>query len=159
MTCPGSLEQCLFRQLAKQRKTLAVAESCTGGLIAHRVTGVPGVSEFFLGGVVAYSNEAKIKLLGVDPDDIAQYGAVSDTVAQEMAEGARACFGADIAVGVTGIAGPGGGTLEKPVGLVYISVAGAGKTVVSRNEFAGDRDSIKAQSAEMALRMVLEALS
>lgn len=138
--------------------SLATAESCSGGLIAHRITNVPGSSNYFLGGVVTYSNEAKSSLLGVDEESLAAHGAVSEVVAKEMAEGARRCFGADWAVAVTGVAGPDGGTPEKPVGLVYAAVSGPGETRVTRNLFSGGREAVKAQSAERALVLVLECL-
>lgn len=138
--------------------TLATAESCTGGLIGHLITNVPGVSAWYAGGAIAYSNALKTELLGVEESLLAAHGAVSEPVARQMAEGARARLGADVAVAVTGIAGPGGGTSEKPVGLVYFSVSGAGGTVSAREIFKGDRDEIKAKSAEKALNMVLEYL-
>ncbi len=137
---------------------MATAESCSGGLIAHRITNVPGSSSYFLGGVVTYSNEAKSDLLGVSVDDIDRFGAVSETVSRQMAQGARKCFDADWGVGVTGIAGPTGGTKEKPVGLVYIAVAGARETHVLCNHFTGPRESIKEQTAEKALELLLEQL-
>jgi PncC family amidohydrolase len=139
--------------------TIATAESCSGGLIAHRLTNVAGASDYFLGGVVAYSNEAKVAFLGVTPEALASHGAVSEPVARQMAEGARAHFKADFGIGVTGIAGPSGGTAEKPVGLVYIAVAGVGGTRVTRNVFPGDRVSVKAQTAGKALEMLLECLA
>ena len=154
-----SVERAIHQRMTDLGLTLATAESCTGGLIAHRITNVPGASDFFLGGVVAYSNEAKVRLLGVDAETIAAHGAVSEVVARQMAEGARARFGADVGIGVTGIAGPGGGTPEKPVGLVFICLAGKGKTIVARNEFSGSREEIKRRSAEKGLGMVRESLS
>jgi len=154
-----SVERAIHQRMTDLGLTLATAESCTGGLIAHRITNVPGASDFFLGAVVAYSNEAKARLLGVDAEAIAAHGAVSEVVARQMAEGARARFGADVGIGVTGIAGPGGGTPEKPVGLVFICLAGKGKTIVARNEFSGSREEIKRRSAEKGLGMVRESLS
>lgn len=154
-----AVEQLLYERLAALSKTVVTAESCSGGLIAHRLTNVPGISNWFLGGVVAYSNEAKVSFLGVDSAVIASVGAVSESVARQMAEGARMHFHADLAVGVTGIAGPGGGTADKPVGLVYIAVAGEGGTVVRRSVFEGGREEVKAQTAETALQMLLEYLS
>lgn len=139
--------------------TLASAESCSGGLIAHRITNVPGSSAYYLGGVVSYSNTAKVALLGVSTDSLNIHGAVSETVAREMAEGVRTRFGADYAVACTGIAGPSGGTPEKPVGLVYIGAAGPRGTTVARYRFDGDRESIKQQTADQALRLVLEAMT
>src|SRR5690606_24283499 len=119
---------------------------------------VSGSSGYFLGGIVAYSNEAKIALLSVDPATLAAYGAVSEEVAQEMAAGARERMGADLAVACTGIAGPSGGSLEKPVGLVYIAVADDKGVAVERCEFKGDREDVKEQTAERALELVLEHL-
>ncbi|HEX2972716.1 MAG TPA: CinA family protein [Tepidisphaeraceae bacterium] len=159
MTPETSIECSIFDRLSVYERTLATAESCTGGLVAHRLTNVPGMSEFFLGGVVAYSNAAKMKFLGVGEADLASHGAVSEPVARQMAEGARAAFNADLGIGITGIAGPGGGTPEKPVGLVFIAVAGPGGSVVKRNVFPGTREQIKDQTAETALRMVLEYLT
>jgi nicotinamide-nucleotide amidase len=139
--------------------TLATAESCSGGLIAHRLTGVPGASAYFLGGVVAYSNQAKIDLLGVDPIDIETHGAVSERVAAQLAEGARTRFQADWGIGVTGIAGPTGGTADKPLGLVFLALAGPNGTTVRREEFSGTRDAVKTGTTETALRMLLESIA
>ena len=149
----------VFERLDASGMTIAVAESCTGGLIAHRLTNVPGVSACFLGGIVAYSNEAKVGLLGVTRADLDAHGAVSELVARQMAEGVRERFGADIGVGVTGIAGPGGATPGKPVGLVYVAVSSGAETTVRRHEFPGPREAVKAQSADEALSMVLERIS
>jgi len=151
-------EKQVFEGLAVSGKTIAVAESCTGGLIAHRLTNVPGISACFLGGIVAYSNEAKVGFLGVDRADLAAHGAVSAPVARHMAEGVRERFGADIGAAVTGIAGPGGATPGKPVGVVYVAVSSGAGTTVSRHEFSGPREAVKAQSADEALKMVLECL-
>lgn len=154
----GLLEEVLGEKLKTKRYTVATAESCTGGLIAHRITNVPGSSEYFSGGVVTYSNTAKMRLLGVRLESLETVGAVSEEVAREMASGARRLFGADVAVGVTGIAGPGGGTEGKPVGLVYVSVASARGAVVERNEFSGERTDVKSQTADRALQLLLEQL-
>ena len=116
-------------QLGAKKATLAVAESCTGGFLAHRLTNVPGASAVFLAGYVTYSNEAKVAALGVDPAAISEHGAVSESVARSMAEGARAKSGADFALATTGIAGPGGGSAVKPVGTAFIALAGGGETV------------------------------
>lgn len=148
----------LLKALTAKELTLSTAESCTGGLIAHRVTNVSGSSGYFLGGIVSYCNDAKERLLGVPHDVILAHGAVSEPVARAMAEGARPAFGADYAVGVTGIAGPTGGTPEKPVGLVYIAVAGPHDTIVTKHFFTGTRESIKEQTAEAALELLLEQL-
>lgn len=155
----ATLEQTIGERLRAFGASLATAESCSGGLIAHRLTNVAGSSSYFLGGVVSYSNAAKTAMLGVSEASLIAHGAVSETVAREMAEGARARFGADYAVACTGIAGPSGGTPEKPVGLVYIGVAGPKGTRVVRRQFEGDRAHIKEQTADQALGLVLEAMT
>ena len=136
--------------------SLAVAESCTGGLIAHRVTNVPGSSRYFVLGVVAYSNEPKVRLLGVDPRLIEQHGAVSREVAIAMARGVSNVAGSDIGVGVTGIAGPEGGTPEKPVGLVFIAAVRHNREKVERHVFSGTRAAIKRQCSDTALRLITD---
>ncbi|GMW03450.1 MAG: hypothetical protein AMXMBFR84_45840 [Candidatus Hydrogenedentota bacterium] len=153
------IEKQIGERLVAKRWTLVTAESCSGGLIAHRLTNVAGSSAYYLGGAVAYSNALKMSLLGVDEHVLERHGAVSEMVARQMAEGARRWFSADMAVGVTGIAGPGGGTTEKPVGLVYIAVATLSGTVVLQNRFEGTREDIKAQTADKAMSMILEQLS
>jgi PncC family amidohydrolase len=154
----ASLEETIGERLRSFGRSLATAESCTGGLIAHRITNVAGSSAYFLGGVISYSNESKSKLLGVQSDALVAHGAVSEPVARQMAEGARARFGVDYAIACTGIAGPSGGTLDKPVGLVFIGVAGPKGTRVDRCQFSGDRSRIKEQTADRAFSLVLEAL-
>lgn len=146
-----TLEELVGRQLKAGGLTLALAESCTGGLIGHRVTSVAGSSDYFLGGVVSYSNEAKADLLGVPEEDLAQHGAVSPETARDMALGARAAFGADLGLAVTGIAGPSGGSPEKPVGTVYIALATPEEVEVWHYLFRGNREAIKILSAETAL--------
>ncbi len=138
--------------------TLSLAESCTGGLIAHRITNISGSSNYFLGGVVAYSNEAKEKILGLPHETLLRYGAVSEESARAMAEGARRLFVSDLALAVTGIAGPTGGTPEKPVGLVYIALAAEEEVRCERHIWSGDRLQNKAQSAEAALEMLIAYL-
>jgi nicotinamide-nucleotide amidase len=138
--------------------TVATAESCTGGLLADAITDVPGSSDYFQGGVVAYSNEAKAALLGVATDAIAAHGAVSAQVAWAMALGARERFGADAAAAVTGVAGPGGASPAKPVGLTYVAVATADGVVVRRFAWSGDRLANKESSARAALEMLLAAV-
>lgn len=135
--------------------TLAVAESCTGGLIGHRITDVPGSSAYFLLGVATYSNDAKERVLGVRADTLREHGAVSTQTAEEMAEGVRGLAGASIGVSTTGIAGPGGGTEEKPVGTVCIAVAWEGG-VWSRRYDVGDRgrEWVKGMTAQIALDRV-----
>ncbi len=143
------------RLLRARRFTLAVAESCTGGLIAHRVTAVPGSSDYFLGGVIAYDNTAKTAILGVSPSTLRRHGAVSGRTAAEMARGARRAFRSDIALSSTGIAGPSGGSRKKPVGLVYLGMARAGGTTVRRHLFKGPRRAVISQAAEAALGMLI----
>lgn len=137
---------------------LAVAESCTGGLVGARVTGVPGSSRYLLGGVVAYHNSAKTALLGVPSRMLSRCGAVSAPVAAAMARGARKAFRAEIAVAVTGIAGPAGGSAGKPVGLVYVAVSGLGRTRCRRVLLDGVRQRVREQAADLALIMLLEHL-
>lgn len=144
--------------LKKMGLTLSLAESCTGGLIAHRITNIPGSSNYFLGGVVAYSNEAKERLLGVPHETLLRYGAVSEETARAMAEGVRRLLVSDQALAVTGIAGPSGGTPEKPVGLVYIALAAEEEVRCERHIWKGDRLQNKAQSAEAALEMLIAYL-
>ncbi|MBK9125667.1 MAG: CinA family protein [Chloroflexi bacterium] len=147
------------RRLTAQGATVTTAESCTGGLIAHRLTNIPGSSAYVLGGVVAYSNAVKHALLGVDEAVLAEHGAVSAPVAEQMARGARQALGATYAVSVTGIAGPGGGTADKPVGLTYIGVAGPDGVTVERHIWAGDREQNKAYSADAALALLLKVMT
>ncbi len=144
--------------LRSKRKSLAVAESCTGGKLGDMLTEVPGSSDYFLGGVISYSNDSKVTLLGVDRETLRAKGAVSEEVALQMAAGARRALGADIGVGVTGVAGPGGGTHDKPAGLVYIAVSTGEASVCRRNVFKGSRSSVKKQSAEKALSMLKDLL-
>ena len=153
------IEQVVVKLLAQQKKTLALAESCTGGLIASRITDVPGASEVFLGGVVGYANAAKEKFLGVRSKTLKQHGAVSGAVAQEMALGVREKFGSDFALAVTGIAGPGGGTAEKPVGTVFIALASAAGVEVKVFLNAWDRATFKQVTATQALDWLRRAVS
>jgi len=148
------------RALLARRARLALAESCTGGLVGTRVTAVPGSSRYLLGGIVAYHNRAKTALLGVPRALLARCGAVSAPVAAAMARGARRAFAADVAVAVTGIAGPGGGSPAKPVGLVYVAVSGRGRgrTRSRRAVFSGGRARVRAQAADLALILLLECL-
>ena len=139
-----------------QGKTLATAESCTGGGIGQVLTSVPGASNVYKGGIISYCNEIKHKLLGVPIGTLAEFGAVSAPVAEAMAEGARRALETDIAVSVTGLAGPSGDDYGNPVGTVYIGYAD-GKNVISRHFlFPGDRDAVRKQAVEAALEMILE---
>ena len=140
--------------LRERGLTLATAESCTGGLVATRITDVPGSSDVFLGSVVAYADSVKRDRLGVPEEVLATHGAVSAETAAAMAAGARAALGADIAVSVTGVAGPGGGTEEKPVGLVYLHAAGPAGELARRLDFPGDRETIRLRAAVAALHLV-----
>jgi nicotinamide-nucleotide amidase len=135
--------------------TVGTAESCTGGLIGHALTAVAGSSEYYLGGVISYSDGLKVGLLGVSPETLDRHGAVSAQVAAAMAEGACTRLGCDYAVSVTGVAGPGGGTAAKPVGLTYVAVAGPGGHEVQRHQWEGDRAANKEHSAEAAIRLLL----
>ncbi len=146
-----SMEYVIGQLLRKHRLTLSIAESCTGGLIGHRITNIPGSSQYFMGGVVVYSNEAKTKLLGVDPNTLKNFGAVSAETAKEMAEGVKNSIPSDIGIAVTGIAGPNGGTKEKPVGTVFIGLCSKKGTFIQRYRFFGNRMQIKLNTSTMAL--------
>ncbi len=148
------LEEIVGQALLQKGWEIACAESCTGGLLTSRLTDVAGSSVYVKGSIVAYSNEIKARLVGVSEETLRAYGAVSRQTAAEMSEGVRRTVGTDVGVGITGIAGPGGGTAEKPVGLVYISVSGHDGTVVQEHHFLGSRAEIKRQSAEHALSMI-----
>ncbi|HEY4415369.1 MAG TPA: competence/damage-inducible protein A [Verrucomicrobiae bacterium] len=148
------IEQVIIRLLAAQKKTLALAESCTGGNIAHRLTNVPGASEIFQGGVVSYADRAKEKFLGVRAETLAAHGAVSEAVVREMAAGARERFDSDFALAVTGIAGPGGGTPDKPVGTVFIALATVDKIEVRKMFNPWERETFKQVTAQQALELL-----
>jgi len=148
------LEELIGEAFRKHNLTLATAESCTAGLIAHRITNVPGSSDYFLGGIVAYADTTKMRLLGVSQETLDRHGAVSEEIARQMAEGACRALDADIGLSVTGIAGPGGGTDEKPVGLTFIGVSGPRGTRLQRHVWDGDREANKARSATAALGML-----
>jgi PncC family amidohydrolase len=150
-----NLEEVVGSLLQTRKQTLSVAESCTGGLLAKVLTDIPGSSNYFLGGVVAYSNEIKRQLLNVEAKTLTDYGAVSEKTAMEMATGVMMSFSSTIALSVTGIAGPGGGTPDKPVGTVYICAVGRdGLLQVERGQYMGDRDTIRKRSVNKALSMV-----
>ncbi|HWI54389.1 MAG TPA: competence/damage-inducible protein A [Desulfobacteria bacterium] len=146
-----TLEKAVVRLFKERGLTVSAAESCTGGLIAKRITDIEGASESFMYGIVSYDNQAKINLLGVSPETLDAHGAVSKETALEMVRGVRKACGTDVAVSVTGIAGPGGGTPEKPVGLVYIGFADSDTTAAEKYLFAGDRETIRWQAANTAL--------
>ena len=148
------LNAVVVRRLTERKETLAVVESCTGGLLASRITDVPGASAVFLGGFVTYSNEAKEKFPGVRAETLAKHGAVSEATAREMAEGTRSKFGADYALAVTGIAGPTGGTPEKPVGTVFIALATAWHTFVLNPTNRYDRETFKQITCQQALELL-----
>lgn len=152
------LEEAVGKRLAARKLTLGIAESCTGGLISHRITGVPGSSVYFQMGIVAYSNCCKQELLGVDKELLRRYGAVSPQTARAMAEGMRERYGVDVALSTTGIAGPGGGTPKKPVGLVYLALAHAGGTIVRKENFPWDRENNKAAAAQAGLVLLWQFL-
>ncbi len=155
-----TLEAQVGAALRAKNWTIGTAESCTGGLILHRLTNIPGSSAYVLGGVVAYSNQIKQSVLRVKQGTLIAHGAVSEQTAQEMALGARQLLKAHITVSVTGIAGPGGGTAEKPVGLTYIALAGPDDLLVSeRHIWDGSREAIKQASADSALKLVLDTLA
>ena len=151
-------EEVLKETIRVRGYKLATAESCTGGLISHRITNISGSSEYFSGGVVAYSYEAKSKLLGVSWDTLNMHGAVSKEVVLEMALGARKLFDADIAVSVSGVAGPGGGTLEKPVGSTWFGLSARDGNWVRHFLWDGDRRQNKQYSADAALQFVIDYL-
>src|SRR5688572_4026920 len=155
---PDALDAVVVQLLTERKKTLALAESCTGGYIANRITNIPGASVVFRAGLVTYSNEAKQTFLGVREATLAQHGAVSEAVAREMAEGARAKAGADYALSVTGIAGPGGGTPEKPVGTVFIALATPERVEVKKNLNQYDRETFKFLTSQQALDLLRKEL-
>lgn len=149
-----TLEEVVGMYLVMKQKTLATAESCTGGLLGERITRVAGSSEYYLGGTVCYTNKLKTQFAGVSPKLLETYGAVSRPVAQALAEGIRQKTGASIGIGITGIAGPGGGTQEKPVGMVFIAVADERGTEVREFRFPGDRECVRLLSSQFALEML-----
>jgi len=153
-----SLEKAIGDLLRKKGWTLAIAESCTGGLICDRITDVSGSSDYFMGGMVNYSNESKEKHLGVPMADIKNYGAVSPQVAKKMAQGVRKAFGTTFGLSTTGVAGPTGGTKEKPVGLVFIGLSYGRRTLVIKLDLKGNRREIKENATEKALQFFYEIL-
>ena len=153
-----SLEQEVGNLLRQKGLTLGVVESATGGLISHRITNVPGSSDYYKGSITAYSNEVKIKIVGVKADTINKYGAVSHQVAEEMAQGGRRVLASDICLADTGIAGPTGATPGKPVGLFYIGLSHQGGTYSQKHCFRGNREQNKRSAAEAALGWLKEYL-
>ena len=149
-----TLEKAVGELLVHRGLTVATAESCTGGLVSHRLTNVPGSSAYFTGGMLTYSDALKVSALAVDPALIAQYGAVSEQVAEAMATGVRKATGSDIGISLTGIAGPGGGTAEKPVGLTFIGVADQSGVLCRRFQFWGGREQIKVRASQAALELL-----
>ncbi|MBU5593484.1 competence/damage-inducible protein A [Clostridium sp. MSJ-4] len=149
-----TLEEVVARKLLQKRLTIAVAESCTGGMIASKLVNYPGVSEVFMEGVVTYSNKSKVENLGVKVETLEKYGAVSEETAREMAEGIVKKAGVDIGISSTGIAGPDGGTEEKPVGLVYIGICIRGKSMVKKLNIPGNRERVRARTTMEALNWV-----
>ena len=149
-----ALEEQIGALLRKHEKTISIAESCTGGLISHRITNIPGSSNYYNCSVIAYSNQSKTDILHVSPTTLTRFGAVSRQTAIELAQGIKQVSGSDLGLAVTGIAGPGGGTPEKPVGLVYICLASDESVVCEKFRFKGKREEIKSQACEAALEMI-----
>ena len=154
----GDLAEAVGQALLEESSSMAVAESCTGGLVAKRVTDQPGSSRYFLGGIVAYANTIKTDLLGVSPGVLRNHGAVSQEVAEAMARGVAEVFGATFGIGITGIAGPDGGTPDRPVGTVWYAVFSPGETVARRDLFLGGREDIRERAAQAALNLLLRVM-
>lgn len=153
-----SIEKTIGDLLRKKGWTLSIAESCTGGLICDRITDVSGSSDYFMGGMVTYSNESKVRHLGVPMSDIRKFGAVSPQVAKKMAQGVRKAFGTTFGISTTGIAGPTGGSKEKPVGLVYIAITNGRDTIVNKETLKGNRRDIKKESTHRSLKYFYDFL-
>ena len=154
-----TLEEVVAKMLVNKKITISTAESCTGGMIASKLINYGGISESFLEGAVTYSNEAKANRLGVKKETLDKYGAVSEETAKEMAEGIAKTSGTDVGVSTTGIAGPTGGTKDKPVGLVYVGISYKGKTIVKRFEFQGDRNKVRIRTTMNALNLIRKVIS
>jgi nicotinamide-nucleotide amidase len=154
----NSLEKAIGDYLRTKGGTLAIAESCTGGLISDRITNVSGSSDYFMGGMVNYSNESKSKHLGVPSNDIKRYGAVSPQVAKKMAKGVRKAFHTTLGLSTTGVAGPTGGTKRSPVGRVFIGIASGKRTWVKKLDLKGNRREVKEQAAERSIEFLYEIL-
>mgnify|MGYP002747690525 CR=1 FL=1 len=148
----------LGRELRARGLTISCAESCTGGLLTSVLTDIPGSSAYVMGSIVSYSNDVKSRVLGVSEEILSSRGAVSEEAAREMAEGVRRLMQTDIGVGITGVAGPDGGSEEKPVGLIYISVANRSHTIVEKNNFSGTRLENKNAAVEKALQMIYDVM-
>lgn len=154
-----NIEFLLGKLLCEKNLTVSTAESCTGGMVAAKLISYPGISNVFLEGAVTYSNESKMKRLGVKKETLDKYGAVSKETAEEMAKGIAMESGSKVSIVTTGIAGPGGGTKEKPVGLVYIGVYVEGKIVVKRCNFDGDRETIRQSATVTALKLLMNEVT
>ncbi len=148
----------LGRLLLKKNLSLSICESCTGGMLGAIITSIPGSSEYFKGGIIAYSNEIKNKIVGVKASTLKKFGAVSKETAKEMAQGVKNLIGSDIGISITGIAGPGGGTKTKPVGLVYIGMAKGKKVKVEKNIFSGNRQQIRKKACINALKLTIQII-
>jgi len=153
-----TMEEAVGRLLRESGKTLAVAESCTSGMLGMRITRVSGSSDYFLGGVLCYSNDAKMRLCGVPPETLDKYGAVSAETAEALAQGVKKAPQSDIGISITGIAGPGGGSAEKPVGLVFFGISDGVYSESRRRVMPGDRESVRERSAYYALSMLRDFL-
>jgi len=154
-----TLAERLGEALARRRWTISTVESCTAGGLAYRITEVPGASGYFLGGVVAYDNRIKVEWVGVPKRIFEQHGAVSPEAAGAMSETGRAQFDTDLCLAITGIAGPGGGTPERPVGTVYVSASSRSETRTERFRFSGDREHVRQRAIDAALEMALDLLT
>lgn len=154
-----NMETKVVQELRLSQKTVSLAESCTGGLISHRLTNVPGSSAVFLGSIICYSNDSKIRDLGISEEHLLTYGAVSAEVAMAMAKGIQSLFGSGLGLGITGIAGPDGGTPNKPVGLVYMAIATPESATTFKHSFTGSRTDIKQASSEKALEHIAHILN
>jgi len=158
MTMDEPIEARLADLLRARDRTIAVAETFTGGLVSDIITNMPGASRYFLGGIVTYSDRSKVKSLGVRESTLRVNGAVSEQTASEMALGVREHFGSDYGIAITGLAGPGGASFGKPIGLVFFSFTDGKTTMVDRMEFSGDRLNIKRAAASQILRMTLDCI-
>ena len=149
----------IAKTLTRKKFTLSVCESCTGGMLGSIITQVPGSSKYFPGGIIAYSNEVKQKIVGVKPTTLKKYGAVNAEVVREMAQGVRKRFKSDIGIGITGIAGPSGGSKRKPVGMVYIGIAYNKRILAEKYLFKGNRDQIRKKACKQALVLLNHLLT